>query len=106
MKTRIWIVLTLVAFLLTSGLVVNVSAAHADSDSAEWTLVGKGHAAPPGGGGGNDGDDGDGGSDVEGDPENWLGGQNRPADANDDGGFRLIEWFYGLLYAMTFGLIR
>ena len=102
MKTRIWIVFALVAgLLLAEGF---VAPAAADNDQHEWTLVGKGHASGPNG---DDGDDGDGGSDVEGDPENWLGGQNRPADQDGGGDLdRFLDLMMDFLHAMTFGLFR
>ena len=93
MKSRIWIVLALAVGLM-AGNVVNATPAMADDDCMEWTLLSKDGQVPPGGD--------DGGSDVEGDPENWLGGQNRPAsDKTDDGGWNVVEWFEGLVRWMT-----
>ena len=102
MKTRIWIVLALAAGLVLSGAIVDT--AQADPDQYEWALVGKAASSGPNG----DDDDGDGGTDVEGDPENWLGGQNRPIDdGQDDGGLPdLHTWLQGLLHFLTFGLFR
>lgn len=102
MKTRIWIVIVLVAGLVLGGAIHDT--AQADADSQELTWVGK--AASSSGPNGDDGDD-DAGSDVEGDPENWLGGQNRPADCDQaDDPFDLRHWFQGLLSLLTFGLFR
>jgi len=103
MKTRIWIVLALVAGLVVSEAIV--SPAQAGVEQNEWQLsIRGGSSVQPGGDDGSDDDSGPG--DVEGDPENWLGGQNRPADSNDDDGRGLLDWFQGLMNFLTLSLFR
>ena len=89
MKSRMWIVLALVG-LLVGGL--TSTPAMADTDCFEWSAEGgrKGLVPPDG--------DGDNGGDVEGDPENWLGGQNRAASSGDaSGDWSFVTWFQDLL---------
>lgn len=104
MKSRVLVVLALVLGLALGGAMV--TPASADVNNYGWSVSGKTALSPPGGGAGDDSDDAP-PVETEGDPENWLGGQNRPAgDDSDDDPWEIADWFAGLIRLLTFGWLR
>ena len=103
MKSRVLVVMALVLGLALGGTMVSPAAA--DIDDFARPVSGKTALSPPGGGS-DDGSDGP-PVDTEGDPENWLGGQNRPAeDTSDDDPRVFADWFSVLIQLLTFGWFR
>ena len=103
MKSRVLVVMALVLGLALGGAMVTPAAA--DVDDFAWSMSGK-SAVSPSGSGSDDGSDGP-PVDTEGDPENWLGGQNRPADdTSGDDPWVFADWFADLIRILTFGWFR